>query len=95
MQNCSLIPNLDILKRTWDGQCAVYLKQSRQTHLLSAACSHMLEVLEQGPYPFEMLKDRLQSFVGDAHAQEVSDLAHEIVDTLTRIGIIETVEDAL
>ena len=55
----------------------------------------MLEVLEQGPYPFEVLKDRLQSFVGGAHAQEVSDLAHEIVDTLTRIGIIETVEDAL
>lgn len=42
-----------------------------------------------------MLQDRLKSFVGDAAAQEVSDLTREIVDTLSRIGVIETVEDAL
>ena len=94
MQNFSLIPNLEILKRTWDGECTVYLTTSRETHLLSAPCAHLLEVLEQGPVPFDVLQDRLQLFASDADAQEVSDLAHEIVSTLTRIGIIETVEDA-
>ena len=62
--------------------------------MLSAPCAHLLEVLEQGPVQFEVLRDRLQLFADDADAQEVSDLAHEIVSTLTRIGIIETVEDA-
>ena len=94
MQNFGLIPNLEILKRTWDGECAVYLTTSRETHLLSAPCAHLLEVLEQGSIPFDVLQDRLLLFASDADAQEVSDLAHEIVSTLTRIGIIETVEDA-
>ena len=94
MEHWSLTPNLEILKRTWDGECAVYLTHSRETHLLNIPCAHLLEVLEMGPMSFDGLQDRLQSFVGDVAAQEVSDLAHEIVSTLTRIGIIETVEDA-
>lgn len=94
MQNYSLIPNLEILKRTWDGECIVYLSNSRETHLLSAPCAYLLEVLEQGPHPFELLTDHLHSFAGEADAQEVSDIAHEIVDTLSRIGVIETHEDA-
>ena len=62
--------------------------------MLSASCAFVLGVLEQGPIPFEALHQRLQSFVGDADQQEVSDLAHEIVDTLSKIGIIETLEEA-
>lgn len=94
MQNCSLIPNLEILKRTWDGQCVVYLKKSRETHLLSSSCALVLGVLEQGPVPFSVLQDHLQAFAGDADSQEVSSLAQEIVDTLSKMGIIETLEDA-
>lgn len=62
--------------------------------MLSVSCAHLLEFLEQEPVPFEVLQDRLQSFLGDADGQEVSDLAHEIVDTLSKIGIIETLEEA-
>lgn len=85
---------MEILKRNWDGQCVVYLTKSRQTHLLSAHSAHLLEILEQGPVPFEGLRDRLQLFVGDVDGEDVASLAHEIVDTLSRIGIIETLEDA-
>ena len=62
--------------------------------MLSASCAFVLEVLAQGPVPFEALHQRLQSFVGDVDGQVVSDLAHEIVDTLGKIGIIETLEEA-
>ena len=95
MEHWSLTPNLEILKRTWDGECAVYLTLSRETHLLNIPCAHLLEVLELGKTSFDVLQDRLKSHVGDADAQEVSDLTREIVDTLSRIGVIETVEDAL
>ena len=94
LQNFSLIPNLEIVKRTWDGECAVYLGKSRETHLLSAPCAYLLGILDQGPVPFEVLKDRLQSFAGDADAQDVSDLTHEIVSTLAEIGVIEVLGDA-
>ena len=62
--------------------------------MLSVACAFVLGVLEQGPVSFEALHQRLRSFVGDADRQEISDLAHEIVDTLSKMGIIETLEDA-
>lgn len=94
LQNCSLIPSVEILKRSWGDQCVVYLTKSRQTHLLSAHSAYVLEFLEQGPVPFEELRDRLQLFAGDVDGEDVASLAHEIVDTLSRIGIIEILEDA-
>ena len=62
--------------------------------MLSASCAFVLGVLEQGPVPFSALQDYLQAFAGDADSQEVSGLAQEIVDTLIRMGMIETLEDA-
>lgn len=94
LQNFSLIPDEELLKRTWDDQCVVYLTKSRETHLLSNSCTLVLGVLEQGPTPFQVLQDRLQSFAGKAEPQEVLALTHEIVDTLSKMGIIETIEDA-
>ena len=94
LQNFSLIPDEELLKRTWDDQCVVYLTRSRETHLLNAPCAHLLEVLEQGSAPLKALQDRLQTFAGNVDGQEASDLTQEIVDTLSRMGIIETLEDA-
>lgn len=72
----------------------MYLTKSRETHLLSNSCAFALGVVEQGPTTFQVLQDRLQTFAGEADPQEVLVLAHEIVDKLSKMGILEILEDA-
>ena len=63
--------------------------------MLNPFCARVLDVLENAPASREVLTKLLHDFLPDAQGQEISSLLEEIVDTLSRIGAIETVEDAL
>lgn len=93
MQGYRLTPSLKFLKRSWAGECAVYLRESRETHLLNASCAYVLDVLDQGPTSQQQLAKLLQQSLSGAGANEVSSLLEEIVDTLSRMGIVETLEN--
>lgn len=54
----------------------------------------MLDVLEQGTASQEALVHCLRESLPDVQVQEVSSLLEEVIDTLSRIGVIETLEDA-
>lgn len=93
MQSNRLNPYLTVLKRSWGGEQAVYLTESRETHLLNAYCARVVGVLEQGPALQDALMQSLQEFLPDAQVQDLSSLLDEILDTLSRIGIVEATEN--
>jgi PqqD family protein of HPr-rel-A system len=89
-----LSPSLNVLQRHWDDERVVFIVPSRETHLLNAPCAFVLGALERNPASANDLTRQMQEFVDDAQPQEVTKLVHEIIDRLSRIGMIEAVEDA-
>lgn len=62
--------------------------------MLNALCARVLDVLEQGTASQEALVHCLRESLPDVQVHEVSSLLEEVIDTLSRIGVIETLEDA-
>lgn len=89
-----LAPTLEFLQRNWGDECVVYITTSRETHLLNAPCTFVLGVLERSSASAGELIGRMQEALNDAEPQEVSHLVQEVVDQLSRIGMIEALEDA-
>lgn len=73
----------------------VFLPDSRETHLLSEPCALVLSLLDQGTVSAEKLHDELSLAMEEAEDLLVSDLLREILDTLSKIGLIETHEGVL
>ena len=94
LQTYSLRSSNAYLKRSWDDECVVYVADARETHFLTAPCTHVLGLLEQGPVSSETLNSELRMLLDDAQEQEIVDLIGEIVNTLGRIGLVEAHEDA-
>jgi PqqD family protein of HPr-rel-A system len=80
------------LKRSWDDGCVVHVADSGETHLLSPACALLLERLESGPTSIQTLSDEFLSLNDDLTPEELSGLLGDIIRSLCKIGLIETVE---
>ena len=72
----------------------VYLRNNRETHLLSEHCTFVLSLLEKGTVSASKLHEELASAMGEEHSS-APNLLSEILDTLVKIGLIETHEGAL
>jgi len=70
----------------------IFLPGSRETHLLSEPCALVLSVLERGVASVDTLQAELRQAIEDADDDQVAALLHEILDTLGKIGLIETFE---
>lgn len=70
----------------------LFLPDSRETHLLSEPCALVLCVLECGVASDDALHAQLRQAIEDADDDQVAELLHEILDTLGKIGLIETFE---
>lgn len=93
LQVYRLTPSLRFLQRSWAGECAVYVMESRETHLLNVSCAYVLDTLGQGPTSQQQLAKLLQDSLPGSGIIEVSSLLEEIVDTLSRMGIVKTLEN--
>jgi len=93
LQIYSLRSSPGFLKRSWDDECVVYIADARETHLLTAPCAHVLGLLEQGPASFGALHTELHWLLDGTEDQDVLSLLGQIVDTLGKIGLIESCED--
>lgn len=89
----ALNPRTHFLQRTWDEECVVYVIDSGETHLLSSACSFLLERLASGPISVQALSDEFLSLSDDLEQEEVSDLVGAVIHNIRKIGLIETVEN--
>lgn len=70
----------------------VFLPDSRETHLLSEPCTFVLNLLDQGVSSAEKLREELGLAMEEADDLQVSNLLGEILDTISKIGLIETHE---
>jgi len=93
LQIYSLRQSPEVLKRCWDGECAVYITEARETHLLNEPCAQILGRLEQSRASFDALEDFLHSLLEVGEDESVRSLLHEILDSLGKIGLIEACED--
>ncbi len=94
MQAYRLIASPGFLKRDFGDDCVVYLSGARETHLLSAAAAQVLTLMEEGAQSTSALVRFMQPHFEDADEIEVVALVDEVVDSLSRIGVIEAFEDA-
>lgn len=83
---------MQFLQRRWEEDSVVYVIGSGETHLLSPAGSYLLERLESGPMPFQALVDEFLSLSDDLDQEEVAELLMEIIQSIHKIGLIESVE---
>lgn len=93
MLTVALNPGTHFLQRTWDEECVVYVVESGETHLLSSACTFLLDRLESGPVSIQMLTDEFLSSSDDLTLEDISSLLGDVVHSLGRIGLIQTVEN--
>lgn len=89
----SISPQTRFLKRTWYDETVIFLIDARETHLLSATCSHVLAAMVQEGVSSDQLVSTLGEFVDDAELQEVRDLVDKILITLCSMGLIEVQKD--
>lgn len=94
LQTYKLRSSSGYLKRIWDDECVVYVRDSRETHLLNAPSAHVLVLLEQGPATLEGLQNELRPLLEDVPDQKLVDLVDEIIETLARIGLVQAHEEA-
>lgn len=66
---------------------------ARETHLLTAPCAHILGVLEYGQASHAALRRELASLLTEAEEHEVMSLLSQIIETLGKIGLIESREE--
>lgn len=71
----------------------MYVIDSGETHLLSSAGVFLLEYLKSGPVTLQTLTDEFLSLSDDLGQEEVSDLLGDIIRSMRKIGLIETVEN--
>ena len=94
MQSYRLCPALGILKRDYGNDCAIYLSAARETHLLSATAAQVLALIEETEHSPKALLAAMKPHFEDASETELSTLLDDVVDGLSRIGLIEAFEDA-
>ena len=94
LQSYRLCPALGILKRDYGDDCVVYLGAARETHLLSATAAQVLVLIEEMACSPKALVEAMKPHFEDASEAEVSTLLEEVVNGLSRIGVIEVFEDA-
>lgn len=71
----------------------MYVIDSGETHLLSPACSLLLERLASGPVSVQTFSDELLSLSDDLEQEEIANLLGEVIQSIRKIGLIETVEN--
>ena len=94
MQFYRLCPAVGILKRDYGDDCVVFLSAARETHLLSEIAAQVLALIEETAQSPKALLEAMKPHFEDASEIEVSTLLDEVVDGLSRIGVIEAFEDA-
>ena len=94
LQSYRLRPKLGILKRDYGDDCVIYLSAARETHLLSATAAQVLALIEETSQSPKALLEAMKPHFVDASEIEVSTLLDEVVEGLSRIGVIEAFEDA-
>ena len=94
LQSYRFCPALGILTRDYGDDCAVYLSAARETHLLSATAVQVLALIEENSQSSKALLEAMKPHFEDASGADVSDLLDEVVEGLSRIGVIEAFEDA-
>lgn len=94
MQTYRIGESVGLLKRNFGQDCVIYLSSARETHLLSVAAAQVLSLIEKNARSLNALVEAMNLYFEDAAEFEVSILVDEVVAGLSRIGIIETVEDA-
>ena len=94
LQSYRLCPALGILKRDYVDDCVIYLSAARETHLLSATAAQVLALIEETSQSPKALLEAMKPHFEDASEIEVSTLLDEVVNGLSRIGVIEAFEDA-
>lgn len=88
--NVSLKPII----RVWDDEVAVYLEETRETHLLGVPCLVMLDLLRSGLVSQVQLESELQLLFKGVQPQEIVDLSRQVVDSLFKVGLLEIHESA-
>lgn len=88
----TLNSDLHFLRRSWQDESVVHVIDSGQTHLLSAAGTFLLERLQAGPVPFDVLLDELALISEDLPREEIVQLLNGIISDLNKIGLLKTVE---
>lgn len=83
-----------MLKRDYGDDCVVFLSAARETHLLSATAAQVLTLIEETSQTSVTLLKVMTLHFEDASEAEVSILLDEVVEGLSRIGLIEAFEDA-
>ena len=83
-----------MLKRDYGDDCVVFLSAARETHLLSATAAQVLTLIEETSQTSVTLLKAMTPHFEDTSAAEVSTLLVEVVEGLSRIGMIEAFEDA-
>ena len=83
-----------MLKRDYGDDCVVFLSAARETHLLSATAAQVLTLIEETSQTSVTLLKAMTPHFEDASETEVSILLDEVVEGLSRIGLIEAFEDA-
>ena len=71
----------------------VYSADSGETHLLNAAATHILEALERGPTSFADLLCEIQELMDDPEDAEAAGLVCEVLESLSKLGLIQAHED--
>ena len=89
-----LRPAMGMVKRDCGDDCVVYLSAARETHLLSATAGQVLALIEETAQTSQALLEAMKPHFEDASEAEVSTLLEEVVNGLSRIGVIEVFEDA-
>lgn len=82
-----------LLTRSWNGERVIFRLDARETHLLSIPCTHVLELLEQSPTSSQALHDSFQALLTGLEEEEVQAQLAQILETLSKLGVIEAFED--
>ena len=88
-----LRPKLGILTRDYADDCVIYLSAARETHLLSTTAAQVLALIEETSQSPQALLEAMKPHF-ELSATEVLTLLDEVVEGLSRIGVIEAFEDA-
>lgn len=84
---------MHFIQRSWGNETVVYVMDSAETHQLSAAGALLLEQLIDGPTDIAALENHFKSVCDeDLGPQEVADLVKNTVESIRKIGLIETIE---
>lgn len=82
------------LKRRWVDEAVVYVSDSGETHLFGALAAYILEALERGPASFNALLSKIRELLECAEQEKAVGLLHEVLDKLSKLGLIQVQEEA-